>query len=407
MDAKQRSVVLAVWRAGRLSRSQLAAQVGLTPNAAGVVADGLTRQGILRACPPEPVAGAGRPRVPLEIDPSTRHMVGLAINPGGVEVARVGLGGGLVSRPIARAVTDPARLVTAAADLLFDAITRQTLGVGVSVTGFVDPADRAILFSSAMGSTVGAAAGRVSLAPVFAAAEPLPITVENDMHAMAARWLFGRRAEWAGQDVLLASLADGRVGAAMLVDGRPNRGCVTAANELGHMRFFVDTARCYCGHVGCLERIATSDFLGRLDRAAGGTAGRPNLGRRVAQFGETAVADGPLAGLLNYLTCGVANAVNFVRPHRAVIVNGLGGPPAFAAALARSTRAWLLPELAERVAIDVVAEPAVGSAESAAWLAVADLLDGGWGRVELPAVAARPGRRRRKPRLAAVPGGAS
>jgi predicted NBD/HSP70 family sugar kinase len=387
VDPKQRDVVVAVWRAGRLSRSQLAAAAGLTPNGAGLVADALVRDGILRECPPEPAAGAGRPRVPLEIDRSTKHVVGLAINPGGVEVARVGLGGALASKPVARPVDDPARLVAAAAELLSGVVSRRTLGVGVSVTGFVDPADRAILFSSAQPG-----AGRVSLAPVFAAVGPLPVTLENDMHALAARWLFGRRDEPVGQDVLLASVADGRLGAALLIDGRPNRGCVTAANELGHARFFVDTARCYCGHTGCLERIVTSDFLGRLDRAQGGTA-RHDLARRVARYGEA--EDRPLTTLLEHLTCGIANAVNFVRPHRLVIVNGLGGPPSFAAAVARSTRAWLLPELAERVSIDVVAEPAVGSAESAAWLAIADLLDGGWGRVDVTATDGRPRRSRR------------
>jgi predicted NBD/HSP70 family sugar kinase len=398
VDPKQRSVVCAVWRAGRLSRSQLAGAAGLTPNGAGIVADALVRAGILRECPPEPVAGAGRPRVPLEIDRSTKHVVGLAINPGGVEVVRVGLGGGLASKPAQRPVEDPAELVAAAAELLAGAVTRQTLGVGVSVTGFVDPADRAILFSSSLGRTLGSAAGRVSLAPVFAAAGACPVTLENDMHALAARWLFGRRADWGGQDVLLASVADGRVGAALLIDGRPNRGCVTAANELGHTRLFLDTARCYCGHVGCLERVATSDYLGRLDRAAGGNGRAVSLARRVAHYGGTVAADGPLETLLDHLTCGIANAVNFVRPHRLVVVDGLAGPPPFAAAVVRGTRRWLLPELAERVAIDVVTDPAVGSAESAAWLAIADLLDGGWNRVDGPPVAAVPGRRR-----AAVP----
>ncbi len=395
-------MLAAVWRAGRLSRSQLAAVVGLTPNRAGAVADELALAGLLRACPPEPAAGAGRPRVPMEIDPSARHAVGLAINPGSVEVARVGLGGRLASRPVRRAVRDPARLVAAAADLLRGTANRQTVGVGLTVTGFVDPVDRAILFSSAQPT-----ARRVSLTPVFDAVAPLPVTLGNDMHALAARWLFGRRADWAGRDVLLASVADGRVGAALLVDGRPNRGCVTAGNELGHTRFFVDTAPCYCGHVGCLERIVTSDFLGRLDRPndrpAGRPAGRPTgrrptLAARAAGYGRA--ADPALDELLRYLTCGVANVINFVRPHRAVIVDGVGGSAAFAAAVGRGVRRWLLPELAERVELEVVADPVVGSAESAAWLAVADLLAGGWARPPDPPVPAR--RRRRLPAAAAA-----
>ena len=396
-------MVRAVWQAGRLSRSQLRGLTGLTPNGVGVVADGLVRHGLLRECPPEPGAGAGRPRVPLEIDPTTTHAVGLAIGPGRVEVGRVGFGGVPVSRPVARQVSDPGRLVDAAAALLASAVGRQTLGVGVSVTGFVDPVDRAILFSSAQPGR-----GRVSLAPVFAAAGPLPVVLENDMHALAARWLLGRRAAAAAaEDVLLVSVADGRLGAAMLIDGRPNRGCATGANELGHARFFVDTKPCYCGRVGCLERIVSTDFLARRDaarrpRSRGLPASDPGLRRtsdtglaslaeRASGYGRTAVPDASLDELLNYLACGIANAVNFVRPHQVIIVNQISEGPAFAAALVRSVRSWLLPELADRVNLNVAGEPVAGSAESAAWLAIAETLHGGWGRVEAAVVRPRRG----------------
>src|ERR1700690_2391816 len=99
MNAKQRAVAAAVWEAGRLSRSQLREITGMTPNGVGLVADSLVRRGILRECPPEPGAGAGRPRVPLEVDPARMHVVGLAIGPGRVEVSRVGVGGRMLARP--------------------------------------------------------------------------------------------------------------------------------------------------------------------------------------------------------------------------------------------------------------------------------------------------------------------
>ncbi len=373
-----------MWQAGRLSRSQLRGLTGLTPNGVGVVADGLVRQGLLRECPPEPGAGAGRPRVPLEIDPTTVHVVGLAIGPGRVEVGRVGFGGVPVSKPVGRQISDPARLVEAAAQLLASTVGKQTLAVGISVTGFVDPVDPAILFSSAQPGTK-----RASLAPVFAAAGQRPVVLENDMHALAARWLLGRRAPATSpqEDVLLVSVADGRLGAAMLIDGRPNRGCATGANELGHARFFVDTDPCYCGKTGCLERIVSTEFLARHD------AGRrssnplpPTLSERAALLGDS--TDPALDEVLKYLACGIANAVNFVRPHQVVIVNQIADRPAFAAGVVRAVRSWLLPELVERVQLNVVGESLAGSAESAAWLAIAETLHGGWGRVE--SVAARP-----------------
>ncbi len=378
---KQRKVVAAVWKAGRLSRSQLAVDAGLTPNVAGVAVDELVLNGVLRECPPEPVAGAGRPRVPVELDPWSRHVVGLAINPGGVEVIRVGLTGGLLSKA-ARTPKNPSRLVETAAEMLAGAITRQTIGVGVSVTGFVDAVDRSILFSSSQPGS-----GRVSLLPVFAAADELPLTLENDMHALAARWLFQRRAGSAGEDVLLVSVADGRLGAAMLIDGRPNRGCITSANELGHTRFLIETPRCYCGHLGCLERIVSTGFLN--DFACAGAGPNTSLGQAVADYGTIRCPTSAVESVLKFFSCGVANAVNFVRPHRLVVVNELGGPAAFSAALLREIRGWLLPELAARVQIEVVTEPAAGSAESAAWLAIAQVVDGRWGGSETIAAITR------------------
>ena len=53
------------------------------------------------------------------------------------------------------------------------------------------------------------------------------------------------------------------LGSALLIDGRPNRGCVTGANELGHTRLPVETDICFCGHPGCLERIVSTEFLRR------------------------------------------------------------------------------------------------------------------------------------------------
>jgi glucokinase len=272
------------------------------------------------------------------------------------------------------------------------AASKHLIGVGVSVTGFVDPIDRAILFSSAQPG-----AGRVSLAPALATVGSLPLVLENDMHALAARWLLSQRAgstgQDVGQDVLLISVSEGRVGAAMLINGRPNRGCVTGGNELGHNRFFVETDRCFCGHVGCLERIVTTDFVHRCDHPiSGDVRGRQKRGEwgpngakstllpRVARYGSQVEPDAALDTIIRYLSCGVANAINFVRPHCVVLVNEIGAPgrSAFNAALRRAVRQWLLPELVDRVQLDIVAEPAVGSAESAAWLAIAELVHGGW-----------------------------
>jgi predicted NBD/HSP70 family sugar kinase len=386
MRSNEREVLRFVWEEGRLSRSELRDRTGMTGNGVGLIADELVRRGMLRECPPEPGAGAGRPRVPLEIDPTTLHILGVAIGPGRVEMTRLGLGGLPVSKTQIREVKSSQHLVDAAANLLRAGLSKQVIGVGVSVTGFVDPIDRAILFSSSQPG-----AGRVSLAPAVAAAGTVPIVLENDMHALAARWLLGEGKESARQDVLLVSVAEGRLGAAMLINGRPNRGCVTGGNELGHNRFFVETERCFCGHVGCLERIVTTDFLIRRDAALSPRrrrdvredavpAASSTLADRMTRYAMDRAADEAIEDVIRYLSCGLANMINFVRPHRVLLINEIGEqtPLAFNAALRRGVREWLLPELVDRVQFEIASEPAVGSAESAAWLAIADFVHGGW-----------------------------
>jgi predicted NBD/HSP70 family sugar kinase len=375
LDARQREIVRTLWEQGRLSRWELHQRTGLTPNNVGSVAEVLLRMGVLREGVAEPV-GAGRPRVPLEIDPTRRHVIGLAIGPGRVEACRVGLRGQPIGSPVGRVVEDPAKVIPSAVSVLKKILSSDATGIGLSSTGFVDAEEHALLLSSALPGKPGA-----SLQPIYQAAGDLPVVLENDMHALAARWLLTHRA--AGQDVLLVLVGDGRLGAAMLIDGRPNRGCATGANDLGHCRFFVDTEKCFCGHIGCLERIVSSEFLARQNGHVQGPKPVPAppdlLMQRVGAYGGGSGEDPALDLVLQYLSCGLANAINFVRPHRLVIVSPLTRSPAFADALLRQIRSGALTELADRVKIDFWDEPAAGSAETAGWLALANLFFGGWG----------------------------
>jgi predicted NBD/HSP70 family sugar kinase len=292
-------------------------------------------------------------------------VVGLSIAPGKAEAGRLGLRGQLLGATSSRTIEEPAQVVAAACDLLKKTVNRQSIAIGLSVTGFVDPDRAEILFSSAT-----AGLGTVSLRSLYEQAGDVPVLLGNDMHATAARWMLTHRAQ-EGEDVLLVGFDDGAIGAAVLVDGRPNRGCVTASNELGHCRFFVETAPCYCGQSGCLERICSSDFLVRQGAPAGTL-----LADRIARYdGGT---DEPLEAVVRHLAMGLANATNFVRPCRLVLVSRLMRHPKFADLLVRSIRSLLLNELADRVGFDLWDQPAVNTAETAGWLGLAALFYEGW-----------------------------
>jgi predicted NBD/HSP70 family sugar kinase len=369
LELRQREIVRTLWEQGRLSRWELHERTGLTPNNVGSVAEILLAMGVLREGIAEP-SGAGRPRVPLEIDPQRRHVIGLALAPGRVEGCQVGLKGHPIGQPITKSVDDPAKVIATTASLVKKMRSSDAMAIGLSITGFVDQTRHAVLLSSAL---PGKSAS--SLAPIYEAAGDLPVILENDMHALAARWLLTHRA--GGQDVLLVLVEDGRLGAAMLIDGRPNRGCATGGNELGHSRFFIDTEPCYCGHTGCLERIVSTSFLRRQQTTKTPTA--DTLLTAATRFDGDRAKDPAFDTILKYLACGLANAVNFVRPHRLVLVSPLTRLPIFSDTLIRMIRGSVLTELADRVKIDFWDEPAAGSAETAGWLGLAELFLGGWG----------------------------
>ncbi len=376
-DLRQREVVRQLFLEGPLSRFELHQRTGMTPNGVGTVVERLLKERLVRECPPEP-SGGGRPRVPIDLDPGSLHVLGLAISPGRVEAGRIGVKGHLIGSPISQEVADPQQLVSVATDLLKRMMNRQTRLIGASVTGFVDTDKREILLSSA---TRGL--GPVSLRSLTDQAGSVPIVLENDMHATAARWVLTHRAQ-EKEDSILVGFDDGALGAAMLIDGHPNRGCATGASELGHCRFFVDTPRCYCGQIGCLERICSSEFL--ISHAARNAArnGAGNGARKSATLADSVHRydgkDPRLEELVRYLAMGLANACNFVRPNRLVLVSRFVRNPEFTSLLVRSIRNLLLVQLADRVHIDLWDQPALNTAETAGWLALASLYRDGWAK---------------------------
>jgi predicted NBD/HSP70 family sugar kinase len=384
IDARQREILRLLWREGRMSRWELHRRTGVNPNAVGVDATALLNEGIIRECQSEP-AGPGRPRIPLEIDPTVRHVVGLSISPGRVDAGRVSLRGTLVGKATSRTISDAAKIVPATQALLKEMLNERTVAIGMSVTGFVDPSNQAILWGSSIRDS---GQHSLSLAPLYETAGDRPIILENNMHALAAWWLLIHQAD-ADEDVLLVSIGDGQLGAALLVDGRPNRGCAIGANELGHTRFFVDTDVCYCGHPGCLERIVSTQFLRRRGVASGslmehaaryvGNGNAPG-GNGQAGGDADAAVEKAMEEIREYLSAGLANVANFVRPNRLVLVSELTRYAAFNDALMRSIRSRLLAELVHRVRIDLWEQADSHSAETAGWLALASLYREGWNR---------------------------
>lgn len=362
--ARDRKMANLIWRQGPLSRAELIGLTGVHRNLVGTSAERLLKLGLVREASAPRAVGPGRPSLPLEVNPGERVVVGLSIAPGRVEAATLSLRGERIGDPVRAEVTAPDRIVLAAATMLKRLLRGNVFAVGLSVTGLVDLELKRLLFSSAT-----SAARDVSIAPLLAAAGDVPVIVDNDQHALAARWLLTHRAD-PREDILLVGFDDGRMGASHLVGGRPARGCVISANELGHTRLPVDTARCFCGHTGCLERICSSEFVRRH--------GGKRAGSLDALAADPERSPATFARLIEALACGFSNAVNFARPHRLVLASVLGRRAPFADALILATRQRILPALVDRVRIEWWDEPLAAGGETAAWLALASAFYDGW-----------------------------
>ncbi|MGC8623970.1 MAG: ROK family protein [Phycisphaerae bacterium] len=359
--SSQQVILRHLWFNGPLSRSELHGLIGMTPNAVGAEVIQLQRLGLVKELAPK-VSSGGRPQIPLILDPSARRILGISIEPGQVAVTELGLNGQLTLAPIAKSIIQESRLVTAAAYLAKEHCVRRTLLAAVSVTGLIDHLTGNILLSSSAPhhSHLDTSVLRKEL-------DDVELIIANDLHAAAGRWAVTHRSELQ-EDTLLIAFDDGRIGSVMVINGRPNQGCIMGANELGHTRFPVKTDRCFCGQIGCLERIFSSSFLGP-------TVLETDFTKRV----ETPdTQDVRLMEMLNLLVMAFANAVNFVRPARLVLASRFMGNKAFADWLTGRIRQAILPQLSERVAIDTWNIKVAGSAESAAWLGLASLLFEPW-----------------------------
>jgi predicted NBD/HSP70 family sugar kinase len=343
---------------GPTSREKVHRLTGLHRNLVGDAVRRLIDDGLVRSGKPE-VTGRGRPRVPLDLDPARRSLIGIAVTPQTVSACSVNLCREAIVEPIHLATGgDPLRTAAGAiGSLLGD----QTLAIGMSITGVIDTAHGVMLESSSV------AHGSTSLAPLHSAAGALPLVIENDLHALALYHQFHHAARW-DEDTLLVRLEDGAVGGALIINGRPHTGCLHAASEVGHTSLAIETRRCYCGRRGCLERVFDSDFARDLDgqstalqtRLAPGTTGDATT-RRIAR----------LVGI------GIANAVQLVKPHRLVLVSHAARQEDFRARLGASIAEEILPSLRQRVRVEWWDDPGSLPAVVAAYPALALILGKG------------------------------
>ncbi|MCE9612905.1 MAG: ROK family transcriptional regulator [Lentisphaerae bacterium] len=354
------SILSALRRAPGLTRGELAARTGLHSNSVARTVTRLIRQGVVRERPPSRSVRRGRPQIPLELDTQRACVGGLAIGQGAVEAIHLDLMGQPVRSAQRHIITDAGSLPRVLPALMRDVMRSAPLAVGVCVTGFVEPHTKRILFSSALPQR------EVSLAATLRRCGTTPVVLNSEVHALSARWLMNH-GEAQAEDVLVVTIEDGAVGASLLVAGRPNPGCMLGGNELGHMRLAVETTRCYCGGVGCVERVFSTACLRALDGPSAATLATALATPRLSSGARR---------IIELTAQAIANVTIFARPHRVVLAGSLTARPGFQRHMDRAWRQALPAIFERRVRLDWWPIQATISAETAGWLAIARVMQG-------------------------------
>ena len=150
----------------------------------------------------------------------------------------------------------------------------------------------------------------------------MPVSVANDANcfALAETKMGAVRDEYPSASVVFGIIMGTGVGGGLVVDGKIVNGLHGIGGEWGHT--FLDNVGgdCYCGRVGCVERIISGPSLERYYTEL--TGEQVNLKTILAKKDD--LADMVIERLVTFFGRGFSNIINIIDPEAVVIGGGLG-----------------------------------------------------------------------------------
>ncbi|MEU8827268.1 ROK family protein [Streptomyces sp. NPDC048636] len=254
-----------------VSRLELAAHTGLTPQAVSKITARLRAEGLATEAGHRPSTG-GKPRTVLRLVPGARHAIGLHLDrdeltavlvdlagtPVAVRTADFDFGAG-AERALTAASTQVRALIEDAGELLAPAPDHTAygepgggpggetdggglLGVGVAAPGPLDHSSGVLHRVTGFPQWDG-----FRLRDALARRLGLPVVLDKDTNAAALGLVTAESSAY-------LHLGTG-LGAGLVLGGGVFRGTRTDAGEFGHQVIQLDGPRCGCGNHGCLEAL--------------------------------------------------------------------------------------------------------------------------------------------------------
>ncbi len=265
-NASLSDVLRLVHERGPVTRSRIAAELGLSRSGVRMLITELCDYGLVAERPGEPPGTAGRPSLIVEVTQSAVASLAVQIRSDVLYAAQAGLGGRL--GPIEQAGRQPRRFRPAetvhdiaglVAPILHELTARHVrlAGIGIAFGGLVRMDDGFVFASPALGwrdvplaSLIAARLGVPGQVPVF-------VGNDGDLGALAEHLLSAN----AQRRTFLYVSADIGVGGGIVIDGRPLLPSRSSASEIGHIVVNPDGITCRCGNRGCWESEIGADAL--------------------------------------------------------------------------------------------------------------------------------------------------
>jgi len=276
-DINRSLVIREVRENGPISRSELSRRTGLVPSTITKLCDELVAENLLFEFGEGRSTGGRRP-MNLLFNNSYGYTIGIKIEDSSVVFSLANLKPTILTHssagfPIGATFDEVIPLIFKGIEELIAQIPRenssqaQLFGIGIAVSGLVNPDTGVLRFSSLLGwkniefgSIIGSRFGTV-------------VRVDNDVncYALAQKWL-GKGKD--ARNFVCITIGEG-IGSGVIVDNQLYRGAAGGAGEIGHMIIVGGGRLCYCGQRGCLEAYASTKAI--LDEIAARTGTRNSI----------------------------------------------------------------------------------------------------------------------------------
>ncbi|HZJ09943.1 MAG TPA: ROK family transcriptional regulator [Trueperaceae bacterium] len=369
----QSAVISAIHSNGRISRTELAAELRLSPAAitaltAPFVEDGLVFEAEIGTSP-----SVGRKPILLAINYDHAHVYGVKVMNHAVVAALTNLNAEVVA---VRTQALPDTKVRTVVDAVVSATTAlrksaagaavRPLGVGVSLPGVVDHLAGSVRHSQLFGW------GKVPFADMLSEELRLPVLVENDVNALAAAhgWFGHGR----GHEAFLVLTLGRGVGLGIVTSGAVYRGPRGGAGEFGHTVCAPIAPRVMePGHTTLEQRLGDAGLIAQARRLTGRDLDADAITSLAAE-GDEAILD-LLADSGDCLGVAMSDLINIFAPTLIILGGeGLRNAPYFLPRLRPMLERHTFGDLAEDVEIVTDSWGDDGWARGAAGLAAARFL---------------------------------